>query len=59
VLDRIEWMPDIYGLIWQDVHAARLKRFRHVILYVVFSDRIEVLAVYHGARNSGDWQSRR
>jgi plasmid stabilization system protein ParE len=58
VLERIERMPDIYGLVWQDVRAARLKRFRQVVYDVVFPDRVEVLAVLHGARHPSAWQSR-
>jgi len=58
VLERIEAMPELYGLIWQDVRAARLRKFRHVIYYVVFADRVEVLAVMHGARDASDWQTR-
>jgi toxin ParE1/3/4 len=58
VLERIERMPELYGVVWQDVRAARLKRFRHVVYYVVFPDRVEVLAVLHGARDSSTWQSR-
>jgi toxin ParE1/3/4 len=59
VLNRIESMPEIYGVVWQDVRAARIKQFRHVIYYVVFADRVEVLAVLHGSRNPGSWQRRR
>ena len=58
VLERIEANPELYGLIWQDVRAARLRKFRHVIYYVVFADRVEVLAVMHGARDTSDWQIR-
>ncbi|MCE9533672.1 MAG: type II toxin-antitoxin system RelE/ParE family toxin [Planctomycetes bacterium] len=58
VLERIEFMPAMYGVIWQDVHAARLNRFRQVVYYVVFDDRIEVLAIMHGARDASAWQSR-
>jgi plasmid stabilization system protein ParE len=57
-LERIEAMPEMYGLVWQDVRAARLKRFRHVIYYVVFADRVEVLAVLHGAQDASAWQAR-
>src|SRR5688572_22759533 len=35
VLERIESMPEMYGLVWQDVRAARLRRFRHLVYYVV------------------------
>jgi plasmid stabilization system protein ParE len=58
VLERIESMPELYGLVWQDVRAARLRKFRHVVYYVVFADRVEVLAVLHGARDASAWQSR-
>lgn len=58
VLERIERMPEMYGVVWQDVRAVRLKRFRYVVFYVVFSDRVEVLAVMHGACDPSAWQSR-
>lgn len=32
VLERIENFPELYGVIWQDVRAARLKQFRHIAL---------------------------
>ena len=38
-LNQIEAMPELYGVVWQDVRAARLKQFRHVVSYVVFTDR--------------------
>ncbi len=57
-LERIEAMPELYGLVWQDVRAVRLKRFRYVVYYVVFPDRVEVLAVMHGSRDPSAWQSR-
>jgi plasmid stabilization system protein ParE len=58
VLARIEFMPEMYGVVWQDVRAARLRRFRHVVYYVVFADRVEVLAVLHGAQDAPAWQTR-
>jgi toxin ParE1/3/4 len=58
VLRRIEHMPALYGIVWHDVRAARLRRFKHVIYYVVFPDRVEVIAVLHGSRDSSAWQSR-
>jgi toxin ParE1/3/4 len=58
VLERIEAMPEMYGLVWQDVRAARLKKFRHLVYYVVFADHVEVLAVMHGSRDATAWQSR-
>jgi plasmid stabilization system protein ParE len=58
VLERIDSMPEMYGLVWQDVRAARLKKFRHLVYYVVFADRVEVLAVMHGSREASAWRSR-
>ncbi len=57
-LERIETTPELYGVIWQDVRAARLKRFRHVVYYLTFPDRVEVIAVVHGSRAASSWQSR-
>jgi plasmid stabilization system protein ParE len=58
VFERIEAMPELYGIVWQDVRAARLKQFRYLVYYVVFADRVEVLAILHGSRDSSVWQSR-
>ena len=57
-LQRIEMMPELYGLVWQDVRAARVRQFRHLVYYVVFPDRVEVLAVIHGSVDPSAWQSR-
>jgi plasmid stabilization system protein ParE len=57
-LERIEAMPEMYGLVWQDVRVARMKKFRHVVYYDVFADRVEVLALLHGSRDASAWQSR-
>lgn len=54
-----ETTPEVYGLVWQDARAVRLKRFRYVLYYVVFADRVEVLGILHGSRDASNWQSRR
>lgn len=58
VFERIEATPEMYGFVWKDVRAARLRKFRHVVYYIVLADRIEVLGVLHGSRASSTWQSR-
>jgi len=58
VLERVESMPELYGVVWQDVRAVRVKHFCYVVYYVVFSDRVEVIAALHGARDPSVWQSR-
>ncbi len=58
VLARIEKMPELHGKVWQDVRAARLKQFQYIVYFIVLADRVEVLAVLHGARDPSSWQSR-
>jgi plasmid stabilization system protein ParE len=58
LLERIEFMPELYGIVWQDVRAARLRKFRYAVYHVTFADRVEVLAVMHGARDPAAWQTR-
>lgn len=58
VLARIEKMPEFHGKVWEDLRAARLKQFRYIVYFIVLEDRIEVLAVLHGARDPSAWQSR-
>ena len=58
VLARIEKLPELHGKVWQDVRAARLKQFRYIVYFIVLADRVEVLAVLHGARDPSSWQSR-
>jgi toxin ParE1/3/4 len=58
VLDHIEAMPQMYAPIWQQVRAARLRRYPFVVYYRVLPDRVEVLAVMHGSRDWPAWQSR-
>jgi plasmid stabilization system protein ParE len=40
------------------VRAARLKQFRYIVYFIVLADRVEVLAVLHGARDPSSWKSR-
>jgi plasmid stabilization system protein ParE len=58
VLERIEAMPRLFAVVWHDVRAVRLKKFRHVVYYIILDDRVEILAVLHGARDTSVWQSR-
>ena len=58
MLLRLEAQPELYGFVWKDVRAVRLRKFLYVVYYVVFSNRVEVLAVLHGSRHESTWQSR-
>ncbi len=57
-LDRIGAMPEMYGVVWRNVRAARLKRFTYVVYYRVHDHRVEVLAVVRGSRDATAWQAR-
>lgn len=54
-LDRIEALPEMYAEAWMTVRAARLRRFRHIVYYVILADRVEVIAVMHGSRDFSTW----
>ena len=58
VLLRISGMPELHGIVWRNVRAARLRRFTYVVYYRVNEDRLEVLAVVQGNRDAAVWQSR-
>lgn len=58
LLERIEALPELYAVVWQDVRAARVRKFRYVVYFRVLDDRVEVLAVIHGSRDPSTWQSR-
>ena len=58
VLLRISGLPEIHGIVWRNVRAARLRRFTYVVYYRVHKDRVEVLAVVQGNRDAAVWQSR-
>lgn len=55
---RIAVSPEMYAIINDDVRAVSIKQFRHVIYYVMFADRVEIIAVLHGSRDSSLWQER-
>lgn len=57
-LGRIGAMPQLYGVVWQNVRAAPLRQFTYVVYYRVYDDRVEVLAVMHASRNPSAWQGR-
>jgi hypothetical protein len=45
VLVCIGAMPEMYGVVWRNVRAARLRQFAYVVYYRVHDDRVEALAV--------------
>lgn len=58
LVDRLEVFPEMYGVVWRQVRAARLRRFRYVAYHITYTDRVELIAVVHGSRDAPAWQSR-
>jgi toxin ParE1/3/4 len=57
-LGQIGAMPQVYGAIWPNVRAAKLRQFTYVVYYRVHANRVEVLAVLHGSRDASAWRIR-
>jgi plasmid stabilization system protein ParE len=58
VVERIADSPELYGTVHQDVRAAPLRRFPHVVYYRAEPGRVLIIAVQHGRRSSRAWQGR-
>ncbi|HEY3788392.1 MAG TPA: hypothetical protein VGL71_06025 [Urbifossiella sp.] len=41
--------PKHFGILWEDIRTVRVDRFQYVVYYMVLDNRVEVLAVIHGA----------
>jgi toxin ParE1/3/4 len=50
--------PEIYGVVWRNVRAAKVRKFRFVVYFRIHEDRIEVLAIMHGHRQASAWRDR-
>ncbi len=58
-VERIRENPELYAEVHGPVHRALVHRFPYGLFYIVESDRICVLAVFHGRRDPKVWQRRR
>ena len=57
-IEQIGRMPELFGEVAPGIRAAPIRRHRHVVFYRILSDRIDVLAVLHGARHADEWKKR-
>jgi plasmid stabilization system protein ParE len=57
-IDQVALNPALYGVFYQDVRAAPVKRFPYVVYYRAESGRVLVVAVQHGGRAASAWQGR-
>ena len=58
VLDRIGTKPELYAQIFHDVRRAVVQRFPYSVFYIVESQQVVVLAVFHSRRDPKIWQTR-
>jgi len=56
---RLREAPQRYPMLEAGVRRCLVQRFPYAILYTVESEYILILAVMHGRRKPGYWQSRR
>ena len=58
VFDRLRDMPEIHPPTYRNVRQALVRRFPYVVHYVIESDRVSVIGVFHGRRDPNAWKSR-
>jgi len=58
VLDQIGRAPETFAAVFQDVRRAVVPKYPYTSLYTIETDRVVVLAVFHGKRDPRIWQSR-
>jgi toxin ParE1/3/4 len=57
-IESISTIPEMYAIVWRNVRAARIRKFKNVVYYRAHVDRVEVLAVIHGRRDASAWKNR-
>lgn len=58
VFEQIESMPFLFAKVHRRARIARVGRFKYLVIYVVYSNAVEVVAVMHGSRSPSAWKSR-
>ena len=50
--------PRAYPRVEGELRRALVRRFPYVVMYLEEPDRVEVIAVFHGARDPREWRRR-
>ncbi len=58
VLHRITEQPQFYAAVFEDVREALVPSYPYCVYYRVETNQVQVLAVFHTARDPSIWQSR-
>jgi toxin ParE1/3/4 len=56
--DRIRQSPTRFAVVHNDARQALVKKFPYVVCYLFRNGHVAVIAVFHGHRDPGGWQSR-
>jgi len=54
----LERNPEMYPKVFKDIRRAPVQRFPFSIYYVVRSELLYILAVFHARRNPDQWKKR-
>jgi plasmid stabilization system protein ParE len=58
VVNRLTENPHQFPVLFQDVHRARLRTFPYSLFFRLETDRLVVIACFHGSRDPQRWQQR-
>jgi toxin ParE1/3/4 len=50
--------PDRYSIMHKEIRCVRARRFPYSVFYIVETEQIVVLAVFHARRDPAIWQAR-
>jgi plasmid stabilization system protein ParE len=57
-LSDIEYRPELFGRVRNDIRAAGVRRFPYVILFTVERRRVFILGIFHARSDQEGWFAR-
>jgi plasmid stabilization system protein ParE len=57
-LKSLEINPKVHAKIYKEARRAVVKRFPYCIYYIIRSEQVHIVSVFHTSRNPRKWQSR-
>lgn len=58
IINKVHNHPEMYPIVYKQVHRAVLSRFPFGLFYLAEEDTVIVLAVMHGSRHPKKWKKR-
>lgn len=56
--EKIRLNPELFGKVYREVRAVRIRRFPYLVVYRADGSQVTVIAVYHTRRDPRSWQGR-